>query len=244
MDPLIGAALVGGSMELGGGIFSNRSNKREARRNRDFQERMSNTAFQRGVADLKKAGINPISVYGSASASTPSGAQSQVTNPAQGFGKSSVEVAMAKKQSELIDSQVKLNEAKALGIGASALTSGVSALSRSNKPSSFPSNKPSSFPSNKPTSSFGDKKSFPFKSYSDDKPYGYSKAYPRTDSSKDVDWSRVRSFVSVLFKRLGTAVGIYEIVSRVFDDVSSSDIDVILKEVESGKLKTKRTGEL
>lgn len=61
---------------------SNAASAAQAEKQMQFQSQQSDTAHQREVTDLRKAGLNPIlSATGGAGASTPSGAQGSISTP-------------------------------------------------------------------------------------------------------------------------------------------------------------------
>ncbi len=87
---MAGAALIGGLFSAKGQDRANKQNLAISRENRAWQEKMSNTAVQRRMADMKLAGINPL-LAGKFDATTPAGNIATMGN----VGEAGVEGAMS-----------------------------------------------------------------------------------------------------------------------------------------------------
>ncbi|QKI28895.1 VP2 [Kummerowia striata gokushovirus] len=112
-DVLTGGALSGADAQRD----ANTQNVGLAREQMAFQERMSNSAYQRAMSDMGQAGLNPMLAFSQGGASSPSGAMGHVEPVNKSAGKlvsaglaKAADAAQLKVQLDNQQSSTKLNE--------------------------------------------------------------------------------------------------------------------------------------
>lgn len=103
----MGGSLIGGLIGNQGIKKQNAANAKQAKLNRDFQERMSSTSHQRAVTDLRAAGLNPILSATKGGASTPSGAQANIQNALEPMANSAKDTMQMAANIALTEAQTK-----------------------------------------------------------------------------------------------------------------------------------------
>ena len=112
-----GPIIAGGITALGSYLGGRKRNKAQigvAQDQMSFQERLSNTAYQRQMADMKKAGLNPILAGKMGGASTPPGAMPNITDAITPAINTGLTTATTVRDIELKAANTVLAETKAV----------------------------------------------------------------------------------------------------------------------------------
>ncbi|AXL14996.1 DNA pilot protein [Microviridae sp.] len=102
-------SLLAAGATIVGSMMRNQAAKAASARQMAFQEDMSNTSYQRGMADMKKAGLNPILAGKMGGASTPTGSTYNPENITANAANTAFQVAQAQNMQQ----QERLNRQNA-----------------------------------------------------------------------------------------------------------------------------------
>lgn len=139
LGPALGAG-IGGGLSAWGQAGANRQNRDMVREQQRFQERMSNTAHQREVSDLRAAGLNPILSAGGGGASSPSGSTPNIRSVSEGVSASApaavrmmADIAKIKADTSVSKATTENLKAARSGIEANSISSQAASFSASNR---------------------------------------------------------------------------------------------------------------
>lgn len=100
--------IIGEAADIWSQSSANKVNKKLAREQMAFQERMSSTEMQRRVQDLLAAGLNPMLAVNQGGASSPQGATTRVDPITRNTASTALAIATQRKQLENLDAQTRL----------------------------------------------------------------------------------------------------------------------------------------
>jgi len=106
----IGGGLVGKAVD----IWSAREASKDERA---FNERMSNTSYQRAVADMRAAGLNPMLAIQQGGASTPTTSAADTGDSVMSGASSAASIRRVYKELQLMDAQINKTNAEAELVG-------------------------------------------------------------------------------------------------------------------------------